>query len=660
MKFYNHSIYIDYNEMLLAGFSRRTILSWDTPIKISDPSDKRVKIFNFEKLKLKYKEKLEAYFGDVYQYADNQVLIESVYFKLTQTDKTTIEDYKLNDGRALPTKYIERYKQDCRFLNLASQVDKRIAKSLGYPRLSNFQSALFSLIKSDSVTRLAASRTRFAETLREYKTEGAMCLIKKDAYRFGNTNSTIIEGEIADFILAMYCLPTKKTIVQVHEAYVRKMVSNGYPALTEQAIEYYLKKPAIKPIWTLARHGKDTYKKQYEHHLKLRKPSFSNAMWSIDGTKLDVYYLDDNKRVSKLRIDVVIDVYSEKILGYHVSESETHIDHYKAFKMAVKATQIKPFQLSYDNQSAHKSDLMQRFYDNLIAEGGTHFPTRAYAKGGNPIEQLFGRFQKQVLKEFWFCDGQSPLSKREDSKVNISSIIGEKDKTAHKEKVKKLFPNNTHLLPTKEEVIEKYVPFIINKWNTNNYPKTKTTRDNRYFDCEVKDEQPINFLDMVNLFWITTARPITYYKGGLTLTIGKNEYEYEVYDINNEIDQQFRKRNLNCKFFVQYDPDDLTQVRLCEKNGESLQLIAVATEKREHALAVADQQKGDASRRYTDFKVRDEEFETVLDEIMRLREVTGITPEKEIEKAQNILKEGAYALKQDRNEAEATSAADLL
>lgn len=663
MKFINNILFIEFQEAVKASISPRTLKSWSNPLKVSDPSDRRKVLIRYETLKEKYKALITAEFGNPYAYANNQSITSSPFFKLTASDKHIIDTYTLDDGRTLPTDYIDRYYQSCRYLQLLTSVTKRNIKQLGYPSTADFKQAVASLIKVDTLCKLPSSRTRLDSTVRGYKTEGALYLIKKDAWRFTNANSTKINKQIADYLIGLYALPTKMSYTSVLTTYTKeKVVKEAAPMLTEQAIRYFLNKPEVKPIWLLSRTGMQHYKKQVQHHLKLRKASFANAFWVIDGTKLDVYYQTKEtvnnkaeKKIARLKINVIMDAYSEKIIGWHVSESEKHIDHYKAFKMAVKDTQVKPFQIAYDGQSGHTSGMMQSFYDKLVAHGGTHYKSRPYSSQGKPIEQMFNRFQKQVLQEYWFCDGQSPLSKRNDSVVNPSFVSGEKDTAAFKEKIKALFPDYSDRLPYKEDIIEKYVPKMVADWNAAKHPNSNQSRLERFEKSENPKEEVIGFLDMVRLFWLVTSRPSTYYKGGITLTLGGKDYEYEVYDENNNIDTRFRKRNLGLKFFIQYDPEDLSEIRLLEKTANGYQFIAAAATKRTHTQVLADMVEGDKQAWHKDFKVRDQELEQALNEIARIRSTTGITPEKLIEDAEQVLKDGAYASKDRRSHAESTA-----
>lgn len=68
---------------------------------------------------------------------------------------------------------------------------------------------------------------------------------------------------------------------------------------------------------------------------------------------------ETNKMEAYARIDVVFDVYSEKIIGYSLSETESITDHFRAVKMAVQTAGVRPFLCAYDKQSGHISAKMQ-------------------------------------------------------------------------------------------------------------------------------------------------------------------------------------------------------------------------------------------------------------------------------------------------------------
>lgn len=253
----------------------------------------------------------------------------------------------------------------------------------------------------------------------------------------GHQNSRIIKGEIADYILAQYCLPIKLTVPEVMERYEGERAIRGWRAVDEGAVKLWLAQPAQKRIWMLARHGKEAYDKEFKHTItRNRERWYPNVYWAIDGSKLDwIHIWEDasNKQGAKLKINVVYDVYSEKILGSSLSFTENYTDHFKAIRESVYCAQVRPMLLTYDNQSGHKMARMQDLYSSLMAKsdelkglvGGTHFPHQAYGNS-NPAEGLFNRIQQQVINKFWYSDGQGVTVRLNDHKMNADFIKAHK------------------------------------------------------------------------------------------------------------------------------------------------------------------------------------------------------------------------------------------
>lgn len=98
----------------------------------------------------------------------------------------------------------------------------------------------------------------------------------------GQKNAQIIKDEIADFILAKYCLPNKMSIPEVLEDYDREAEKRNWKSLTEAAIYNWLYQPEQERIWTLARHGLSAYNKKYKHTItRDRSEWFPNAIGQL-------------------------------------------------------------------------------------------------------------------------------------------------------------------------------------------------------------------------------------------------------------------------------------------------------------------------------------------------------------------------------------------
>ncbi len=460
----------------------------------------------------------------------------------------------------------------------------------------------------------------------------------------GKKNAQKIKDEIADFILAKYCLPNKMSIPEVLQDYDREAIKRNWDTLTEAALYNWLYQPEQERIWTLARHGLAAYNKKYKHTLtRDRSEWFPNAYWAIDGTKLDwIHYWDDssNKMGAKLKIDVMFDVYSEKIIGWDLSFTESHIEHFKAIKMAVNEAQCRPYYLTYDHQGGHKMDRMQDLYDSLMAvEGhGTHHPNKA-RNHSNPSEQLFQRFQQQVITKFWFSDGQGITVRRDDNKMNTDFILENKDH-----------------LKTVEELQKAWLA-AVNIWNSKKHPKFEMSR-NEVYQHEMPMKEPLTLWDIMDKMWIDETKKLVTYKGsGMNLNIGGSDYEFEVYNQNGEVDSDFRYKNIGKKFKVRYDPDFLDgYVQLYSKDEKDNYVwVANAEPKRKHQNIPALMKEGDKEKWFADMQVRKVELERTQRELKALEDRTGINRQSLIEDTDLLIKMGGNITKVEQYITEAVN-----
>lgn len=457
----------------------------------------------------------------------------------------------------------------------------------------------------------------------------------------GQKNAIKIKGEIADFLLAQYCLPIKRSIPEVMEFYDKEAIKREWPTLTEQAVHNFLNQPENERIWTLARHGLQAYNKKYKHTITRDKSNwFPNAFWVIDGTKLDWIHLWDeasNKLGAKLKIDLCFDVYSEKIIGYDLSFTESYLEHFKTIKMAVNEAQCRPYYINYDNQGGHKTERMQTVYNSLVAKNkGFHHANKA-REHSNPAEQLIGRFQKQVITKFWFSDGQNITVKRDDSKMNVDFIAENKDFIKTVDELKKAWEAAVYI------------------WNNKKHPHFNATR-NEVYNHEMQMKEPLTLWEIMDKMWLEESkRLVTYKSSGLKINIAGQDYEFEVLDADGKIDTNFRYENVGRKFKVRYDPEFLDgYVQLYQKDEKDGYVwVANAQPKQKVQNIPALMKEGDKEKALAAMEVRKVELERTKKELKALEDRTGINRQTLIEDTDLIIKMGGNATKVERLMAEA-------
>lgn len=537
------------------------------------------------------------------------------------------ERHRNPDGRALSEKKKIERTTSCMILNALREILENNPNATGKKSKTKIWENL-----SDAVNNLPEKRWKHilptsAKNLKirykRYLKEGYASFIHAGE---GNQRTVAIKGDIADYVLAMYSLPIKYTIPEVLAQYNEIKEENGWRDISESAIQNYLNKPENRRIWVRARHGKEAYNREFKHTIKRDKNRwFPNCYWAIDGTKLDLMYLntETNKMEAYARIDVVFDVYSEKIIGYSLSETESMTDHFRAVKMAVQTAGVRPYLFTYDKQSGHISAKMQEIYSEMVAkDGGTHYSHKA-REHNSPAEGIFRRLQQQCIQKLWNSDGLGITTKTDQSKMNADFIA-----------------ENIHKLPTKEDIIKQW-EYIVREWNNaKHFERSHKTR-NEVYNEEMLVSEPLELYEIMRLMWIEEKKkPITYKAHGITLVVDKKEYIYEVYDRDNQIDLEFRRKFVGEKFIVRYDPDDMERhIQLLKENqfGEKY-FVAYAQPKRAFEVVPKLMMKGEKEQAKKDIDVRTVEDRRDEQAYKDLVARTGISRERLIAQQEMAIK----------------------
>ena len=179
-----------------------------------------------------------------------------------------------------------------------------------------------------------------------------------------------------------------------------------------------------------------------------------------------------------------------------------------------------------------------------------------------------------------------------------------------------------------------------------------------YLSSQNTEAKEVNDLDMMELFWIPTARPVEFTPNGISITVNKQKYTYEVFDAESLPDLAFRRENTYRKFVVMYDPLDLTHVRLFSQDKSGLRYVAEAYPYACFARNIQEQKPGDMEFIRTMDRLGKEERIRRQMEAAELELEHGVAPEQyglnrpQIKglSAKKIEKEMAAQSKQDARE----------
>jgi len=391
----------------------------------------------------------------------------------------------------------------------------------------------------------------------------------------GNTNTEKLSEVAKAWVLAKWATNVEKlTIKQLWEAYNNASEDNGWKKLSsEKTIRNYLYQPEVKEQWYGHRYGELKAKEKYGYQHSTKMPSMRDSLWYSDGTKVNFYYMEDGK-VQTTSVYEVMDAYSEVLLGFHVSKNEDFEAQYMAFKMAVKFAGHKPYEARYDNQGGHKKLQAGDFLNKL---SHLSIRTQPYNGKSKTIESAFGRFQQQYLHRKWFFTGQNITAKKEESKANMEFILANKAN-----------------LPSYEEAVAEYIA-LREEWNNARHFATDRPKLEMYQESHNPKSPSISFLEMVDLFWILREKPVTYKAHGLTIEHKGCKYTYTRYHEALKPDVKWHRENIDRKFYVKFDPEDMTSICVFKKTHAGLQFVAQLDEKVEVHRGIQEQEEWEAT-----------------------------------------------------------------
>lgn len=367
--------------------------------------------------------------------------------------------------------------------------------------------------------------------------------------KLGNSSALKITG---DFLKLIVALKRSKvpvyTDAQLFEKANEIAEDRGWkPIRSLSGMKKWLNSPSVEPLWYDAVYGEQAARQRYGRKHKTALPTRRDTLWYGDGTKLNLYYRDEQGKVRTTQVYEVIDAMSEVLLGYCISDTEDYEAQYHAYRMAIQKSGHKPYEIVYDNQGGHKKLDSDGFIGKICR---VHRPTQPYNGESKTIESVFGRFQAQVLHKDWRFTGQNVTAKKASSRPNVEFIEANKDS-----------------LYTLEELKDAYAA-ARKEWNEGVHPATGERRIDMYENSVNEETQEVTLHDMVDMFWVFTKRMATFTDQGLQVTVKGEKRQYEVCSSPGVPDHEWRRKHTYERFIVAYDPYDFASIRLYTKGTD--------------------------------------------------------------------------------------------
>lgn len=573
----------------------------------------------YSSLPEKYKVRFVAKYGDPEQILKQQRMRDRV--KTDDKARAFYEDYRYEMNgveTSLSDKLKAEYTLNASVLNalIYDLEDKTTSRKM----LGNSLATLWESVVTTSENlreiyqhTLPNNLARLREKIRFYKKDGYISLISG---KVGNKSTVKITPEMGRQLIALRRsrVPVYNYAQIFDEINRIALEKNWKPLKSKRSMVQWFERPEIEPLWYDAVFGELAAHQRYGRKHKTKLPDRRDTLWYGDGTKLNLYYRDEDGKIRTTMVYEVIDAYSEVLLGYYISDHENFEAQYNAYRMAIQVSGHKPFEIVHDNQGGHKrlekdkDSKEEGFFDKICH---IHRPTAPYSGQSKTIESIFGRFQSQELHKDWRFTGMNITATKAESRPNLEFIEENKDQ-----------------LFTLDELKAHYAE-ARRAWNAAPHPVTGIPRIEMYEKSENEETDVVTVHDMVDIFWIWAKRPVTFTDQGIQITIGSLKKPYEVFSAPGEPDHEWRRKNTYRKFYVKYDPNDLRSIRLYWKdNAGQLRFERVAEPYMVVHRAIQDQAEGEAEfiRREQEANIRDRiERQVIAKEI---EYAYGVAPEQ--------------------------------
>lgn len=518
----------------------------------------RKALIEYDSLPERIREKYDEKFPGAYVEAVRKMKAEEMAITVDADVREFFANYRTAKGTGLPTEVQQQYCINAMVLRkmLEGYNQTTAMRKAGGSRVAPYNwTRAQNIMKAyaDAVT-LPQSETSIRRILRRYRDEGLDVLVDK---KYGALKHCKVSDEVVEYLITLKRQTRPRlTNQQIYEEYNSHRHTLGFPRIHYDTFITVLYQPDNRAQWLDTEQGEQAARIKLQRKMKTELPTLPNALWYGDGTKLNLYYKDyeDGRLVVKTTsVYEVCDAASEALIGCYISDTENYEAQYRAFRAATELAGCKPYEVVTDNQGGHKKLDAMNFFDTLATLSRRTAP---YNGASKTIENIFGRFQQQVLHRYWFFTGQNVTAKSDKSKANAELIAANKEK-----------------LPPLGELKEIYMK-CREQWNSMAHPKQKDkTRMEVYRGKQNPHCEKMTDAEFINIFWKITDKPSRYTTAGIKMKVKGDQYAFEVQH-DGIPDLEFLEANNGLKFFIQYDPLNITRVRLLKENANG-QLVHV-------------------------------------------------------------------------------------
>ena len=313
-------------------------------------------------------------------------------------------NYKLQDGRYLPTETAKEYCTNAMFLNAIKLTYNRTAsmraqKGGSRKGIWGDITEIVNELKPEYAHTLPGNELRLKDRYRRYMDDGYSSLIHRN---FGNNNSRKVNAAIENLILSIFTMGNKPYANMVLDMYLEFLAGKadfvdvttgelfnrfdfynekGEPiTISEATVWNYINDPKNRAIVDSKRNDGHAFNNMHRPHHHRNKPNYSLSKISLDDRDLPRKMLDG----SRVKAYYAYDVASGVVVGASYSKSKDtglFIDCLRdMFKFLDKNKLGFPLEVEVEHH------LVNRFKDDLM-RAGVVFPFVRFCNPGNSQEK---------------------------------------------------------------------------------------------------------------------------------------------------------------------------------------------------------------------------------------------------------------------------------
>lgn len=547
--------------VLLHRANKGVSKSW---INQPDPNDSRNRLITYSSIPPGFKKK--------YALPDVQTLIEQIkndqdVKKLDQSKRN--EDTKLFAINAELQKAADNSVKYCNmYLKTCTNDHNKVVKMARTHAVITACKALKGIFKLIDLHSAYLNFPNIDVTLKNYNKfvikinswQADKCMLVHKSKGLSKQHLIKVTDYHAGKIEQYYTHPNQYTLQMVTDLVNKDCKAIGLKTISVRSIGKYV---SLHKNRLLLFRNNEQYLKQVKPFTRRKTALYSGDLYYADGSPLQIICWN-KAQTQKVRLNLfaVMDLHSQKIVGFDLAESEDRYNWIAAMKMAFSMEMLLPFEMVCDKASATKTAEFITLKNELEVRGCKLNPDEK----GNPkakaqIERWFGSFQTSYQRMIDGYLGEGIRSKRDNGRIDATFLkrLSRKD--------------NAY---TYESMVQ-IVTYLISFYNQKSKPRKAAPSE--IFKASARpNASNIGKEDIALLFWLNKQLKVK--NGEIATTIRHNDYYYQVYD--NELLLAINNKTVK----VYYDEADLSQVHVFSLDN---QYIGELRQKIDYHAAKANQ-----------------------------------------------------------------------